>query len=109
VAGRRWLVPWGIALVAVLIGFCGAIVYGFWGVAQDCHTWVNSHGYQFGHFDWWLKKNDCVARTPGGDEVFHNIDLGSKAKVWVWQFAIFALGTLPTVGMTICARRNLSF
>jgi hypothetical protein len=39
----------GIALVALLIGACGAPIYGFWGVGQDCHTWVNSHGYQLEH------------------------------------------------------------
>jgi hypothetical protein len=92
---------WGIALVALLIGGCAALGYGFWGVDQDCHTWVNSHGYQLEHFDWWAKTGGCVAKTPGGDEVVHSIDLGAKAKVWVWQFAIFALGTLPAVGMVV--------
>ena len=42
----------------------------------------------------------CGENT-GGDEVVHNIDFGGKAKVWVWQFAIFAVGTLPAVGMTV--------
>ncbi len=100
------MVQWGIALVALLIGACAAVIYGFWGVGQDCHAWLNSHGYQLEHFDWWAKTNDCVAKTPGGDAVFHNIDLGGKAKVWVSQFAIFALGTLPAVGLIIYVSRN---
>jgi hypothetical protein len=100
------MVQWGIALVALLIGACGALIYGFRGVGQDCHTWVNSHGYQLEHFDWWAKTGGYVAKTPGGDEVVHSIDLGGKAKVWVWQFAIFALGSLPAVGMTIYVRRD---
>jgi hypothetical protein len=50
-----------------------------------------------------------VVKTPGGDEVDHNIDLGGKAKVWVWQFAIFAVGTLPAVGMSIYTRRHPRF
>ena len=100
------MVQWGIALVALLIGACGALIYGFWGVAQDCHTWVNRHGYQLEHFDWWAKTGGCVAKTPGDDEVVHNIDLGGKAKVWVWQFAIFALGTLPAASMIIYVSRN---
>lgn len=59
-----------------------------------------------GDCDWWAKTGGCVAKTPGGDEVVHNIDLGGKAKVWVWQFAIFALGTLPAVGLIIYVSRN---
>jgi hypothetical protein len=57
------MVQWGIALVALLIGACGALIYGFWGVAQDCHTWVNSHGYQLEHFDWCAKTGGCVAKN----------------------------------------------
>jgi hypothetical protein len=109
VAGRWWLVPWGIALVAVVIGACAALICGFWGVNQECHTWVNSHGYQLEYYDWWAKTGGCVAKTPGGDEIDHTINLAAKAKVWVWQFAIFALSTLPTVGMTIYTRRHPRF
>ena len=32
-----------------------------------------------------------------------------SAKVGVWQFAIFAVGTLPAVGMTIYTRRHPRF
>jgi hypothetical protein len=103
------MVGWGIALLALLVGACGAIVYGLWGVGQECHTWVNSHGYQLEHFDWWAKTQGCAAKAPDRDEVLHTIDLGGKAKVWVWQFAIFAVSTLPTVGMTIYARRYPRF
>jgi hypothetical protein len=109
VTSRWWLVRWGIALVALMIGACGALIYGFWGVNQECHTWVNSHGYQLEYYDWWAKTGGCVVKTPGGDEVDHNIDLGGKAKVWVWQFAIFAVGTLPAVGMSIYTRRHPRF
>ena len=97
---------WGIALVAVLIGACGALIYGFWGVNQECHTWVNSHGYQFEHFDWWAKTAGCVAKTPSGDEIDHSINLAGKANVWVWQFAIFAVSTLPAVRMTALTVRR---
>jgi len=101
------MVLWGIALAALLTGACGAIVYGFWGVNQECHTWVSSHGYQLERFDWWAKTRGCVAKAPDGDEVLHTIDLGGKAKVWVWQFAIFALGALPAVGMiALTVKRN---
>jgi hypothetical protein len=100
------MLGWGIALLALLIGACGTIVYGLWGVGQECHTWVNSHGYQFEHFDWWAKIQGCVAKTPGGDEVDHSIDLGGKAKVWVGQFVILVLGTLPAVGMTALTVRR---
>jgi sugar phosphate isomerase/epimerase len=51
-----------------VIGAGGALIYGFSGVGQDCHTRVNSHGYQLEHFDWWAKTGGCVARTPGGEE-----------------------------------------
>jgi hypothetical protein len=43
----------------------------------------------------------CVARTPGGDEVLHSEDLGNKATGWVSQFVIFAVGSLPAVGMIV--------
>jgi hypothetical protein len=43
---------------------------------------------------------------PGGDEVLHSEDLGSKATGWVWQFAIFAVGTLPAVGMIVLVSRH---
>ena len=55
------------------------------------------------------KTGGCVVKTPGGDEVDHNIDLEGKAKVWVGQFAIFTVGTLPAVGMTIDTRRHPRF
>ena len=42
-----------------------------------------------------------VARTPTGEEIVHSEDLGSKATGWVWQFAIFAVGTLPAVGVAV--------
>ena len=69
----------------------------FWGVSQDCHEWVNSHGYQLVRNDWWAKTRGCEARTPAGDEVYHSEELRSKAIGWAWQFAIFAIGTLPAV------------
>jgi hypothetical protein len=47
-----------------------------------------------------------VAKTPGNDEVVHSIDLGGKAKVWVWQFATFALGTLLAVGLISYVSRD---
>ena len=59
------MVQWGIALVALLIGACGELIYGLWGVGQECHIWVNSHDYQLEHFDWWAKTGGCVAKTPG--------------------------------------------
>jgi hypothetical protein len=37
----------GIALVALLIGACGAPIYS--GASARSHTWVNSHGYQLEH------------------------------------------------------------
>ncbi len=97
--GRKLL--WGIALVAFLAGIGGALVRGFWGVSQDCHAWVNSNGYQLVQNDWWAKSRGCVARTPVGDEVLHSENLESKATGWAWQFAIFAVGTLPAVGMIV--------
>jgi hypothetical protein len=54
--------PWGIALVAFLMGICGALIRGFWGVSQDCHSWVDTHGYQLVQNDWWAKDRGCVAR-----------------------------------------------
>jgi hypothetical protein len=47
-----------------------------------------------------------VARTPTGEEIVHSEDLGSKATGWVWQFAIFAAGTLPAAGMIIYVSRD---
>jgi hypothetical protein len=85
----------GIALVAFLAGVGGAIIRGYWGVSQDCYGWVDSHGYQLVRNDWWAKNRGCVARTPAGDEVYHSEELGSKAIGWAWQFALFAVGTLP--------------
>jgi hypothetical protein len=92
---------WGIAVVAFVLGICGAFFRGFWGVSHDCQSWVDSHGYQLVQNDWWAKDRGCVARTPGGEEIMHSEDLGSKATGWVWQFAIFAVGTLPALGMTV--------
>ena len=56
---------WGIAVVAFVLGICGAFFA-----------------------DWWAKDRGCVARTPAGEEVVHSEDLGSKATGWGWQFAI---------------------
>jgi hypothetical protein len=101
---RRLL--WGIALVAFLMGICGALIRGFWGVSQDCHSWVDTHGYQLVQDDWWAKDRGCVARTPSDDELRHSEGLGSKATGWAWQFAIFAAGTLPAVGMIVFVSRH---
>jgi hypothetical protein len=89
----------GIALVAFLDGICGALVCGFWGVSQDCHEWVDSHGYQLVHDLWWAKSRGCVARTPAGDELNHGEEIRSEAIGWAWQFAIFALGALPATAI----------
>jgi hypothetical protein len=97
---------WGIALLAILLGIIGAIARGYWGVSQDCHSWVDSHGYQLVHFDWLAKERGCEARTPAGDEVLHSEDLGNKAIGWVWQLGIFAVGTLPAVGMIAYVTRK---
>lgn len=97
---------WGIALVTFALGICGAFFRGFWGVSHDCKSWVASHGYQVVQNDWWAKDRGCLARTPNGDEVVHSEELGSKAAGWVWQFAIFAVGTLPAVGMIIYVSRE---
>jgi hypothetical protein len=101
VASRWRALLWGIALIAFLMGIGGALARGFWGVSDDCHAWVTSQGYQLVHNNWWAKNRGCVARTPGGDEVRHSEDLGNKAIGWVWQFAIFAAGGLPAVGMIV--------
>jgi hypothetical protein len=29
---------WGIALAAFLIGICGALIRGFWGVSHECQV-----------------------------------------------------------------------
>jgi hypothetical protein len=101
VASRGRKLLWGIALLAFLAGIGGALTRGFWGVSQDCRAWVNSNGYQLLQNDWWAKSRGCVARIPGGDEVAHSEDLRSKATGWAWQFAIFAVGTVPAVGMIV--------
>jgi hypothetical protein len=105
VSSRQKLL-WGIAVVAFVLGICGAIARGFWGASHDCHSWVDSHGYQLVQDDWWAKDRGCEARTPTGEEIVHSEDLGSKATGWVWQFAIFAVGTLPAVGMIIYVSRD---
>ena len=98
----RWrTLLWGIALLAFLIGIGGALARGFWGVSHDCRAWVTSQGYQLVHNNWWAKDRGCVARTPGGDEVLHSEGLGNKPIGWVWQFAIFSVGSLPAVGMIV--------
>jgi hypothetical protein len=97
---------WAIAVVAFVLGFCGAIALGYWGVSHDCHSWVDSHGYHLVGNDWWAKDRGCMARTPTGAEIVHSEDLSSKATGWVWQFAIFAVGTLPAVGMIIHVSRD---
>lgn len=86
-----------VALVGILAGGCGALIRGFWGVSQDCHAWVDGHGYQLVRNDWWAKTRGCEARTPAGDELYHDEELGNKAIGWAWQFGIFAAGTLPAV------------
>jgi hypothetical protein len=93
----------GIALVVFLAGICGALVRGFWGVSQDCHEWVDSHGYQLVHDDRWAKSRGCVARTAAGDELYHSEEFRSKAIGWAWQFAIFAVGTVPAVTIVAIA------
>jgi hypothetical protein len=47
-----------------------------------------------------------VTRTPAGDEVQHSEDLGSKARGWAWQFAIFAVGAVPAIGMIVLVSRH---
>lgn len=94
-AGRGRTLLWGIAVVAFLLGIGGALVRG-----------ANSHGYQLRQNAWWAEDRGCVARTPGGDEVLRSEDLGSKATGWVWQFAIFAVGTLPAIGMIVFVSRH---
>jgi hypothetical protein len=96
----------GIALVAFLVGVCGALVRGFWGVSQDRQARAASQGYQLMQNDWWAKNQGCVARGPGGDEVRHSEDLRSKAIGWAWQFAIFAVGALPAVGMIVLVSKR---
>ena len=103
----RWRkLLWGIAFIAFLTGIGGALIRGFWGVSDDCHAWVNSHGYQLVQNDWWAKSRGCAARTPSGDETLHSEGLGSKATGWAWQFAIFAVGALPAVGMIVLVSRR---
>jgi hypothetical protein len=103
----RWrILLWGIAVVVFLLGIGGALARGFWGVSQDCHAWANSHGYQLPQSAWWAKDRGCVARTPGGGEVLHSEGLASKATGWTWQFAIFAVGTLPAIGMIVFVSRH---
>jgi hypothetical protein len=87
----------GIALIAFLAGICGALVRGFWGVSEDCHEWVDGHGYQLLHNDWWAKSRGCVGRTPAGDALYHSEEFRSKAIGWAWQFTIFTAGTLPAI------------
>ena len=86
---------WGIAAGAFVLGIAGALGRGFWGVRDDCQSWVNQPRLPLVHNDWWAKNRGCVARTPAGDEVVHSEDFGSKATGWAWQFAIFAVGALP--------------
>ena len=93
----------GIALAAFLIGFCGALIRGFWGVSHDCQSWVSSHCYQLVQNDWWPRRAVVSQKTPGGDELFRSEDIRSKATGWAWPFAIFAIGTLPAAAMiAIC-------
>ena len=100
-AGRWRKLLWGIAFIAFLTGIGGALIRGFWGVSQLCQAWVTSHGYQLVQNDWWAKSRGCAAQTPSGDEILHSEGLGSKATGWAWQFAIFAVGALPAVGMIV--------
>ena len=78
-----------------MAGACGALIRGFWGVSDDCHDWVNSHGYQLVRNDWWAKTRGWKARTPVGDELYHGEEFRYKAIGWAWQFGILAAGTLP--------------
>jgi hypothetical protein len=54
-------VLWGIAVASFALGIAGAIGRGFWGVRDDCQSWVNSHGYQLVHNEWWAKNRGCAA------------------------------------------------
>jgi hypothetical protein len=99
-------VLWGIAVGFFALGIAGAIGRGFWGVRDDCQSWVNSHGYQLVHNDWWAKNRGCAARTPAGDEVVHSEDFGNKATGWAWQFAIFTVGALPAAAMIVYVSRR---
>ncbi|MGA7134667.1 MAG: hypothetical protein WBZ15_20400 [Mycobacterium sp.] len=56
---------------------------------------MSSHGYQLVHDDWWAKNGGCVATAPDGGE-----------RPGGWQFAIFALGTVPAAALTIYVSRN---
>jgi hypothetical protein len=97
----------GIALAALAAGICGAIVRGFWGVSQDCHEWVQGHGYQLVRNEWWAKNRGCVARSPSGDELYHSEEFRSKSIGWAWQFTIFAAGALPAAAIvTVTALRS---
>ena len=98
---------WGIAVIAVLLGIGGAIACGFWLGSDDCRAWVSDHSYQLVQNDWWAKDRGCVARTSAGAEVLHSASLGSKARGWAWQLAIFAAGTLPAIALiTVVSRRR---
>jgi hypothetical protein len=108
VTTRGWIFLWSVAAVALLSGVVGALAYGFWGVNQDCHAWVDGQGYHLVHNYWWAKTRGCVASTPSGDEVFHSEGLGSKATGWVWQLAIFALGAVPGVVLIVVATMRRS-
>jgi hypothetical protein len=61
-----------------------SLIRGFWGASEDCHASVSSHGDQLVQNDWWAK----------------------KATGWAWQFAIFAVGTLPAIGMIALVSRH---
>jgi hypothetical protein len=97
---------WGIALLAFVLGSCGALARGFWGASDDCLSWVNGNRYQLVRDDWWAKDRGCVARTPGGDEVVHSEEFGNKATGWAWQFGIFALGAMPAAAMVVYVSRR---
>jgi hypothetical protein len=97
VIGLRTTALIGIALVAFLAGVCGALVRGFWGVSEDCHEWVDGHGYLLPHTDSWAKGRGCVGRTPAGDALYRSEEIRSKAIGWAWQFTIFTADTLPAI------------
>jgi hypothetical protein len=97
---------WGIAVVAFVLGICGAFFADSGVSATTASPGSTATATKLVQNDWWAKDRGCVARTPTGDEIVHSEDLGSKATGWVWQFAIFAVGTWPAVGMISYVSRD---
>jgi hypothetical protein len=52
-----------LALVAFLVGVCGALIRGFWGVSHDCQAWAASQGYQLMQNDWWAKNQGLCSKN----------------------------------------------